>query len=214
MLGPILPLFQQRYPHIKLDIDLYSSDWDQAPKAVHDIFLKVRTPKDSRHHLTMFPAILQGLFASPQYLARHAMPESPFDLESHRCLGQTRDHSAFAWKFRGRTEQVALNPNFSVVVADVEVLAQLALHSAGIAVLPLWRAHPEVTTGNLVHVLPDWAPEEVIFCALHSGRHRVTLKERAFLHFLGTVLGTADDPRCHGEKPSLFFAGQPRSRKR
>ena len=205
VLGPILPQFLQRYPNIELDIDLYSSDWDQAPKAVHDIFLKVRTPRDSQHHLMMFPAILQGLFASPQYVAKHSLPESPFDLASHR-LGQTRDHSAFTWKFRNGKEQVALTPNFSIVVADVEVLAQLALHSAGIAVLPVWRAHPEVTAGNLVHVLPQWAAEEVIFCALHSGRHRVTSKERALLDFLGTVLGTASDPRCNGQKPSLFFA--------
>ena len=205
VLAVILPEFRKLYPRLKVDITLYCSDWDQAPKAVHDVFLKVRTPRDSRHHLKVFPAIRQGLFASPQYLAEHSLPAHPFQLEQHSCLGQTRDHSAFAWKLRRKAEHVVLTPNFAIVVPDVDVLTQLALRAAGIAVLPLWLAHAEVATGRLVRVLEEWAPEEVVFCALHSARLRMSSKEAAFLSFLETILGTQLDPRCQGEGPAKFF---------
>ena len=205
VLSAILPEFQSLYPRLKMDINLYCSDWDQSPKAVHDVFLKVRTPKDSRHHQKVFPSILQGLFASPDYLAKHTAPAAPLDLERHSCLGQTRDHSAFAWNLTCRADHMAISPSFSIVVPDVDVLLQLTLGSAGIAVLPMWQAQPEVTAGRLQRILPEWVPDDLTFCALHSGRTRMAQKESAFLDFLEKVLGTRRDPRCHGESPALFF---------
>lgn len=205
VLTAILPEFRKLYPRLNVDVSLYCSDWDQPPKAVHDLFLKVRTPKDSRHHQKIFPAIRQGLFASPEYLGMHAMLKLPSDLEQHSCLGQTRDHSAFAWNLLRNSEQEAIRPNFAIVVSDMDVLVELALRSAGIAVLPLWRAHPEVVSGRLARVLPEWTPEEVTFCALHSGRTRMPSKELAFLNYLGEILGTRIDPRCRGEDASMFF---------
>lgn len=201
----VLPAFQEQYPKLKVDIALYCSDWDQAPKAAHDLFFKVRTPKDSRHHLTVFPAIRQGLFASPTYLRGKALPERPLDLAQHASLGQTRDHSAFAWELARDGHHVAVTPEYSVVVPDVEVLTQFAIDSAGVAVLPLWLAHPHVASGKLVPVLEHWTPEPVRFCAMHSGRIRMASREAALLKFLSGILGTERDPRCAGSDPSLFF---------
>ena len=205
VLSGILPDFRKLYPKLKVDIALYCSDWDQAPKASHDVFLKVRTPRDSRHHLTIFPAIRQGLFASPQYLEERSSPSHPMELEQHSCLGQTRDHSAFAWSFVQDGEHLAVAPDFDFVVPDIEVLTQLTLQSFGIAVLPWWLVDADVDAGRLVPILEQWIPEPVTFCALHSGRARMASKEAAFLNFLTAVLGTERDPRCKGKHPAKFF---------
>ena len=87
----------------------------------------------------------------------------------------------------------------------MEVMTQLVIHSIGIAMLPLWRAHAELQASRLIPVLEDWALQEVRFCALHGGRARLTSREIAFLDFLTTTLGTSADPRCQGQKPSRFF---------
>ena len=205
VLAPILPDFQKQYPDLRVDITLYCSDWDQSPNAVHDIFLKVRSPRDSRLHQTVFPAIRQGLFASPEYLALRGKPTLPYDLEHHACLGQTRDHSAFAWNLSRKSEQMPVRPNFTLVVSDIDVLVGLVLRSGGIAVLPIWQAHPEVARKRLVRVLPEWTPAELPFCALHTRRTRMTSREAALLAFLGDIVGTRKDPRCNGADPALFF---------
>ncbi len=206
VLAPILPGFQKQYPDLRVDITLYCSNWDQSPNAVHDIFLKVKSPRDSRLHQTVFPAIRQGLFASREYLASRGEPTLPYDLEHHACLGQTRDHSAFAWNLSRKSEQVPVRPNYALVVSDIDVLVELVLQSGGIAVLPLWRAHPEVACKRLIRVLPKWTPTGIPFCALHTRRTRMASREAAFLALLGDIVGTRKDPRCNGADPALFFA--------
>ena len=205
VLSVILPEFRTHYPRLRIDMNLYCSDWDQSPKAIHDVFIKVRTPKDMRHHQRVFPSIRQGLFASLEYLSEHEAPATLLDLEQHSCLGQTRDHTAFAWNLTCKSDHRTISPSFSIVVSDVDVLMQLTLGSAGIAILPLWQAQPEVTSGRLQRVLPEWVPDDLTFCALHSGRTRMASKESAFLNFLGNILGTRTDPRVRGEDPSLYF---------
>ena len=205
VLAVILPDFRKLFPKLRVEIALYCSNWNQDPQAAHDVFLKVQTPRDSRHHLRVYPAIQQGFFASPEYLAEHSYPSHPSDLDRHTCLGQTHDSVAFPWKLSRKGESLPLVPNFDIVVSDADVLLQLALRSAGITLLPLWLAHAEVRTGRLVALLEDWIPEPIIFCALHGGRSRIPSKEAAFLSFLDSILGTELDPRSQGEDPARFF---------
>ncbi len=103
-------------------------------------------------------------------------------------------------------ELITVQPRLSVVVDDPEIQARFALASSGVALLPLWLAEEYKNEGMLVPVLKSWIPEPVVFCALHAGRHRIAPKENAFLNYLGDVIGTAKDPRCHGRDPRNFFA--------
>lgn len=205
VLSAIVPQFQRLYPELRIDLNLYCSDWDKPPQAANDITFKVRSPRDSRHHLKVFPSIRQGLFVNPEYLATHPKPRHPLDLHEHTCLGLSRDPRSFGWKLTRANERIAVNPRYAVIAPDMEIMTQLALRSAGIAVLPLWRAHVEVAKGSLCPVLPDWAPQEIKFCALHGGRLRMSSRETAFLDFVSGILGTSADPRCREQDPRQFF---------
>ncbi len=206
VLATILPTFNARFPRLIIELDLYSSEWKQEPTAVHDIFFKVRTPQQSRHHQKTFPAIRQGLFASPAYLKTHTPPLHPVDLDHHTCVGHSEDGTFPPWNLNMGGEHIPVQPRLSVVVDDPEIQAQFALASSGIALLPLWLAEDYKNEGTLVPVMEGWIPDPVVFCALYAGRHRSTHKENAFLNYLEGVLGTAKDPRCQNRNPKLFFA--------
>ena len=205
VLAIILPTFHARFPKLAIELDLYSSEWKQEPTAAHDIFFKVRTPQQSRHHQKTFPAIRQGLFASPAYLKEHAAPAYPADLDHHTCVGHSEDGTFPPWNLTKGGEHTPVQPRLSVVVDDPEIQARFALASSGIALLPLWLAEDYKNEGALVPVLESWTPDPVVFCALHAGRHRIAPKESALLNYLGQVIGTAKDPRCHGRDPRLLF---------
>ena len=109
------------------------------------------------------------------------------------------------WTFSKASEQITVRPDFRIAVADPEVLARLAVASAGVAVLPLWLAEKEEAEGRLLRLLPDWELEPIVFCALFTGRLRRESKEHAFLEELKSLLGTEHDPRCVGKDPRRFF---------
>ena len=205
VLSVILPSFQATFPRLFIQLDLYTSEWNQEPTISHDVFLKVRTPQLSRRHLKTFPAIRQGLFASPSYLQAHTTPRQPRDLEKHICVGHSEDGTFPPWNFSRGNELIPLRPRLSVAVDDPEIQARFALAGSGIALLPLWLAESYRVDGRLVPLLEDWIPAPVVFCALHAGRLRIASKENKFLDYLAGKLGTASDPRSQGGDPRAFF---------
>ncbi len=213
VLSHILCEFLDTFPKLRVDVSLYCADWNQEPKATHDVFFKVRSPGESRHQMKLFPPIRQGVFASPRYLASHPETSHPIDLEDHECLAFSEtDHRAY-WKFWKEGEHLSVNPVTRIIIGDPYTLAQLAIDSAGITVLPLWIAREHVDTGALVQILTEWTVEPIFFCALYSGRPRPISKEGAFLNFMGSIIGGPRDPRCAGADPNeLFFIGSQETR--
>lgn len=204
VLAPLLPRFRALCPRVHIEMVLYS-DWDQEPSANHDLFIKVKTPKDSGYFLKGFPPIRQGIFAAPKYLASKPEIRAPEDLLAHRCIGYSPESGMVPWKGSYRGEQIFLKPQFDTVAGDVEIQSLLAEQGMGIAVLPLWFAHSSVAGGKLTRVLPDFEPNPVVFYALHAGKTRMAAKEKAFLEFLEDVLVTEEDPRMQGRPRSEFF---------
>jgi len=189
--APLLKEFLGRYPNLRVEIDPYSSGWDQEPREDVDVFFKVRAPRDSIRRVRPYPGTKRGLFASPDYITRHGSPVTPDDLAAHSCIGSG------TWKLSRGARVAAPNIAFRVVLSDPGVHLDLALGGVGIAILPLYMGkHPEMRN-RLVPVLPQWIPEPIILCALFSGPARMTPKVQVLLDFLGEYIGTDRDPRLH-----------------
>ena len=204
VLANVLCDFMKPFPKLRVKVSLCSDPY-QEPDATYDVFLKVRVPNESRYQMKLFPAIRQGVFASPQFLADRPRLVHPTELESHACLAFSESEHRAYWKFWQGGEHLSVNPASRIIIPDPHALTQLAIDSAGFTVLPLWMAREHVDAGNLVQVLTGWTVEPIIFCALYNGRPRPASKEGVFLAFLSSVLGGPKDPRCAGGDPNDLF---------
>jgi LysR family transcriptional regulator, transcriptional activator for dmlA len=199
VLAPLLPEFLRRYPGLRIEIEAYSSGWDQEPREDVDIFFKLRTPKDSMRRMRVYPGTVRGLFASREYVRAHGMPAKPEDLSSHVCIGSG------VWQLsRGKTA-CAPNLSFRVVTSDPQINLTLALQGVGIGVLPLWIAKTPETSKKLIPVLPAWKLPPLRVCALFFGQSRLTPKVQVFLDFLGEYMGTERDPRLRQPWSKEYF---------
>ncbi len=202
VLSQILPNFLTSFPKVRVETSLFTEN-NQEPKSPHDIFLRGGMPSESRYRLKLFPSIRQGLYASPAYLAAHSEPKHPFDLEQHDCITDAYHRSP--WNLTRPNEQAPAQIVPRITLADPASMARLAVRSSGIAILPRWLAQEYVSTAALIHVLPDWEPNPIVFCALYTGQLAPSSKESAFLNLLASILGGPKDPRCHGHDPKDFF---------
>ncbi len=187
----LLKEFLGRYPDLRVEIEPYSSGWDQEPREDVDVFFKVRAPRDSLRRVRPYPGTKRGIFASPDYIAAHGNPATPDELVTHTCIGSG------TWKLSRGSKIAAPNIAFRVVVSDPVVHLDLALSGFGIAILPLYMARRPDTRNRLMPVLPPWHPEPITLCALFSGSARLTPKVQVLLDFLGEFIGTDRDPRLH-----------------
>ncbi len=199
LLAPILKEFIDAYPHLRIEIEPYSSAWNQEPREEIDVFFKVRTPKDSSWRVRNYPGTRRGLFANRSYLARAGAPTEPSQLSAHRCIG------AGVWRLIRGTRVVIPEVSFQVVGSDPGVHLELAVKGVGIAILPLWMARRPAMQQVLSPVLPSWHPDPITLCALYTGTARFTPKVKVFLDFIDDYIGTARDPRLSTNKPKDLF---------
>jgi DNA-binding transcriptional LysR family regulator len=203
-IAPLLSKFILAYPDLRIELETYSSSFDQEPKENIDIFFKVRTPKDSSRRVRSYPGAARGLFAGHSYVETAGKPAAPADLPSHRCIGSGR------WTLAKGGKTVTPDVVPRVVTDDPLVHRQFVLDGAGIAILPLYMALDPVIANRLVPILPGWKAKPVVPCALYSDSSRLTPKVKVFLDFIQKYLGTDLDPRLRGTKARDCFTDSTR----
>src|SRR5262249_45812491 len=72
-----------------------------------------------------------NVVASPDYLARHARPETPQDLEVHNCIRLRFPSGEFLpWRFIIEGETLELDVKGSLIANDADLLVHVALNTS------------------------------------------------------------------------------------
>jgi DNA-binding transcriptional LysR family regulator len=126
------------------------------------------------------------IVASPDYLARHGMPEAPADLAAHRGIGWTFARTIGGWPFLrdGRIEE-RLPPTVARA-SDGDVARLFALGGTGLARLANFHVGPDIAAGTLVPVMEALNPgdSEDIHAVYLGGTGPVPARVRAFVDFV------------------------------
>jgi len=165
--APTLAGFFERYPEIRVDLDLSDRLVNLAQEGFDLAIRHAEAPPDTHVAWTLC-ATRTLLVASPAYLRRRGVPGHPHELARHDCLPYLRGTAGLSWAFTpgGGTRVEA--PAAAPVVVPVrgplrannsEVLREAVRAGMGIALLPDFSAREHLLTGELALVLPDWRPQ-------------------------------------------------------
>jgi DNA-binding transcriptional LysR family regulator len=195
VIAPLVPRFRATYPEI--DIRLRLSDYlvDLFTEAV-DVAVRMTVLADSSLIVRKIADVERVLCASPSYLSRHGNPASIKDLERHHCLllrfpgSQQR-----GWTLRRAGRLVAVPVSGHMDADDGDVLTDWAVAGEGIALKPVFEIAPQLESGALVPILPQFPPAPVTLAVLHAYKRMVPVRVRTFADVLveevGAHLGTA-----------------------
>jgi DNA-binding transcriptional LysR family regulator len=182
--------FIEAYPEIQLDLDMTSRRVDLIGERF-DLAIRMGT-LDSDATLVARKIDEQsfGLYASPIYLALHAAPKRPDDLEHHAALRLLSARgSAVAWKLiRGKAVWEGVPPG-RITLNSLDVIQRLMLDGAGIGALPDRFVAEDVRKKRLVRVLPEWCLPAVPAWAVTPMRRYLPAKTRAFLAHIEQFIG-------------------------
>jgi DNA-binding transcriptional LysR family regulator len=134
-----------------------------------------------------------NVVASPNYLARHARPETPRDLQAHNCIRLRFPSGAFLpWRFSIEGETLELDVKGSLIANDADLLVRVALKGTGIVYVLRDFAAPFIATGQLVPLLEEWMPPPSDgFFLYYPSRRQNLASMRAFIEFLKKNAGSA-----------------------
>ncbi|MDM5178108.1 LysR family transcriptional regulator [Massilia sp. DJPM01] len=124
------------------------------------------------------------LCASPDYLARWGMPQTPEQLLDHQCLHFSHLTDGTSWHFTRGSERRTVRVNAGFTANNGLVLQQAAERGLGIVYNTTFLAWQKLIDGALLPVLPDWELPLNDLSALYPASRQLSPKVRALVDFL------------------------------
>lgn len=123
------------------------------------------------------------LVASPMYLNKNQHIESPQDLANHQCLAH-KNIETRAWTLYKDSFEQVVDVNCRLITNEATSLMQACMHGAGVSIQPIYLVKPLISNGQLVQVLPEWAPKDIDIFVLYPSRKHLSAIVRATIDFL------------------------------
>lgn len=187
VVAPLLAGFRQRYPHIQIEIEVESL----REPPVEDFDITLLGTDDSFDADVIARKIIESeaiLVASPGYVKRRGLPQSPAELAQHDCLrlkttsGRSKSWRLWCPQLAEQAEEVDIKP---VLLANhTDTLLRAALDGVGITSVTLDLVAPYMTRGELVRVLPPWITGRLSLYAALPSRKFMPQRTRVFLDYL------------------------------
>ncbi|EKM0364672.1 DNA-binding transcriptional regulator YafC [Cronobacter turicensis] len=183
LLLPMIKPFRERYPDVTLSL-VSSETFINLIERKVDVAIRAGTLTDSSLRARPLFISYRKIVASPDYLARHGVPETICDLKEHICLGFTEPVSLNTWPVACEDGQL-LEITPGMTSNSGETLKQLCLTGNGIACLSDYMIDKEIKRGDVVELLAEYRlPVEMPFSAVYYSDRAVSTRIRTFIDFL------------------------------
>lgn len=182
---PVLGEFMRAYPAIELDLDFTDRMVDVIEEGF-DAVVRTGEPADSRLSARRLGSFQMHLVASPDYLARRGVPQTPADLLQQTCLHYRFPNSGKleVWALRHPPGEPELQLPTSMICNNIETRVCFALQGLGIAFLPDFAIREPLADGRLVPILTDHVERTGLFHVLWPASKHPSPKVRALVDFL------------------------------
>jgi DNA-binding transcriptional LysR family regulator len=195
LLAPHLPRFVALYPELTLELIAREQLGDLVAEGF-DIAVRFGEPPSSSLVARKLMDSRVVTVATPAYLERHGRPARPADLATHACL-QVRNPvtgQPYTWEFHRGRKQLTVPTTGRLLLSDPGTVLTTTLAGICVAQIKAVGIQPQLDSGELVDLFPDWPDERLPIYALYPSRHLPAAKVRAFIDFVMSVIVPGPTP--------------------
>ena len=179
VLPGIVSKYVSKYPKVRVEIILGGRRMDLLSESV-DLAIRVGVLQDSTLIAKKIGSPHFAPFASPKYLKNRDLPLHPRDL---------RHHDSIIFTPAGLEEVKLVGPKGSfnaaltskIIVNDLDAVKDLVLMGEGIGFMQSFFCGPEIKSGKLVRLLPEWRSEQTPVHFVYPAQRFVSPKLKAFM---------------------------------
>ena len=182
----ILAAFMVQCPLVEIHLEETNRRVDVVAEGI-DVAIRVRPPplEDSELIMRVLSERGQCLVASPALLERVGKPSVPADLTHLPSLGLGLPQGEHVWNLFGPNGvHASIRHQPRLITRGMLALRAAAVAGVGIVQLPTMLLRAQFERGELVTVLPDWAPRREIVHAVFASRRGQLPSVRALIDFL------------------------------
>lgn len=185
LLGPVLPVFVERYPDIEVDLTVTNRMIDVIGEG-HDAGIRFggTVPSDMIAQ-RLSPDVRWSVVGTPGYLERFGVPTHPEQLKEHRCLkirlGNAR---LYDWEFVKDGQKLEVQVPGAITIDETRVGVALVTRGAGLMYVPGRVIARYVEDGTVQEVLKDWAHTDPGFHIYYSSFRQVPVGLRLLIDLI------------------------------
>ena len=160
VLWPVLKPFMAQYPDINVEVtvddgltDIVDGRFDAGVRLGEQVakdMIAIRIAPDMR----------MAVVGSADYLHRFGVPETPEQLDQHRCINMrlpTRG-GLYAWEFERDGRELRVRVDGQLILNSLPQRIDAAENGLGLAYVPEDAVQDALAEGRLVRVLEAWCP--------------------------------------------------------
>jgi DNA-binding transcriptional LysR family regulator len=185
VLSPVLKKFLSLYPEITMEmvvdtgaIDLVAGHFDAG---IH------RGERLARDMIAMriTPDLRFVTVASPDYIARHGLPQTPSDLRDHNCARLRQSGGEILpWRYIVGAKIAQFDVHGSLITNEPDCLVHAALEGIGMIHIVEEYVAPMIVDGRLIPLLVDYSPTVSGQFIYYPSRRQNPAALRAFVEFM------------------------------
>ena len=180
---PLIPLFSERYPEIRLCYNFNSSLNDLVAEKL-DLVIRLGRLADSAFKSRKIADYHVVPVATAAFLQRHPV-RAPQDLNGVPWIANSNLQIPTQWLLhdaQGQEVTVSGVPYFES--NSSAAMRAMTLSSLGVAVLPQWLIEDELASGQLIRLLPAYSLPARSINVVFPNQAHVPHKSRVFIDFL------------------------------
>lgn len=191
---PHIVEYMQHNPQVEISALLLDRVVNMMEEGV-EVGVRIGALPDSSMRAVRVGQVKRVLCASPDYLAKHGIPQRPEDLHQHQIVAASGVTPSIEWKF-GEGEGTAnastsantirIKPRLTVTTNDAAIMA--VKHGAGITRLLSYQVAHHLQSGVLKTVLSEYESAPLPIHIIHREGRDGSAKIRSFVDFMAQAL--------------------------
>jgi len=184
-IADMVAAFLVAHPRVEIHLEETNRRVDVVGEGI-DVAIRVRPPplEDSDLVLRVLADRSQCLVACPRLLT-HGIPQVPADLAQLPSMDLGLPQDEHVWHLLGpdgARAAVRHQPRF--ITRGMLALRTAAVAGVGVVQLPSMMVRAQIARGELIHVIPGWAPQREVVHAVFASRRGMLPAVRALVDFL------------------------------
>ncbi|WP_245620169.1 LysR family transcriptional regulator [Phenylobacterium immobile] len=186
--------FAALYPAVGLEVSFTDRMVNLVDEGM-DVAVRIGRLTDSSLIARKLAAVRMVTCASPDYLAKHGEPKTPYELGLHETIIDLNLRDPFQWDFGQATACVYVRVDGRLRFSSPDACVSAGRAGLGIVRTPAFVAADDLKAGRLVPLLCGYEPAVIHVHAVYPHARHLAAKVRAFVDFLAQRF--AGEPEWH-----------------
>lgn len=182
-LAPLWPAFMAQHPKVVLDVTLSDRLVDLVDEG-YDAAVRISRMQSSSLVSRPLTSTRLVLCASPKFLKLHGRPRHIAEIAEYPVAAYTLLAMGEKWEFDGPDGAVSVQVNPVLRSNSGDTCCAAALQHRCMILQPTFLVGPQLASGDLVEVLPQYRCYELGIYAVYPSRKHLSPKVRVLVDFL------------------------------